>query len=96
MLKQRTLKSLTRAVGVGLHSGRAGGDYAAPGAGVHRHHCSACVHLPEVVDIPALATAVRADTRLASTLSVGNAKVHTVEHLMLACAGLGINNPGAC
>ena len=32
------------------------------------------------------------DTRMASTLSCGNAKVHTVEHLMSACAGLGVDN----
>ena len=49
------------------------------------------VDLPEPVDIPVSATAVT-DTRLASTLSSGNAKVHTVEHLMSACAGLGIDN----
>jgi UDP-3-O-[3-hydroxymyristoyl] N-acetylglucosamine deacetylase len=43
------------------------------------------------VDIPVSASAV-SDTRLASTLSNGGAKVHTVEHLMSACAGLGVDN----
>jgi UDP-3-O-[3-hydroxymyristoyl] N-acetylglucosamine deacetylase len=43
------------------------------------------------VDIPITATAVT-DTRLASTISNGGAKVFTVEHLMSACAGLGIDN----
>ena len=46
---------------------------------------------PEPVDILVSATAV-SDTRMASTLSKGNAKVHTVEHLMSACAGLGVDN----
>jgi UDP-3-O-[3-hydroxymyristoyl] N-acetylglucosamine deacetylase len=49
------------------------------------------VDLPQPVDIPINATAVT-DTRLASTISNGGAKVHTVEHLMSACAGLGIDN----
>jgi UDP-3-O-[3-hydroxymyristoyl] N-acetylglucosamine deacetylase len=43
------------------------------------------------VDIPISATAVT-DTRLASTISVGQARVFTVEHLMSACAGLGLDN----
>ncbi len=49
------------------------------------------VDLPQPVDIRASASAV-SDTRMASTLSSGNAKVHTVEHLMSACAGLGLDN----
>jgi UDP-3-O-[3-hydroxymyristoyl] N-acetylglucosamine deacetylase len=49
------------------------------------------VDLPEPVDIPVKAESVT-DTRLASTISAGQAKVHTVEHLMSACAGLGIDN----
>ncbi len=49
------------------------------------------VDLPQPVDIPITATAVT-DTRLASTISHGGAKVFTVEHLMSACAGLGIDN----
>lgn len=49
------------------------------------------VDLPQPVDIPISATAVT-DTRLASTISNGDAKVFTVEHLMSACAGLGIDN----
>jgi UDP-3-O-[3-hydroxymyristoyl] N-acetylglucosamine deacetylase len=43
------------------------------------------------VDIPVSTLAVT-DTRMASTISSGNAKVHTVEHLMSACAGLGVDN----
>ena len=90
MLKQRTLKSLTRAVGVGLHSGQRVEltlRPAAPDTGIVFRR----VDLPEPVDIVMSATAVT-DTRMASTVSAGNAKVATVEHLMSACAGLGIDN----
>ncbi len=90
MLQQRTLKSLTKAVGVGLHSGQRVEltlRPAAPGTGIVFRR----VDLPQPVDIVISAEAVT-DTRLASTISSGNAKVHTVEHLMSACAGLGIDN----
>jgi UDP-3-O-[3-hydroxymyristoyl] N-acetylglucosamine deacetylase len=90
MLQQRTLKSLTRAVGVGLHSGQRVEITlrpAQPDTGIVFRR----VDLPQPVDIPVSATAV-SDTRLASTLSNGSARVHTVEHLMSACAGLGVDN----
>ena len=90
MLKQRTLKSLTHAVGVGLHSGQRVEltlRPAQPDTGIVFRR----VDLPLPVDIVASALAV-SDTRLASTLANGNAKVHTVEHLMSACAGLGVDN----
>lgn len=90
MLKQRTLKSITRAVGVGLHSGQRVEltlRPAAPDTGIVFRR----VDLPEPVDIPMTAAAVT-DTRLASTVSNGGAKVQTVEHIMSACAGLGIDN----
>lgn len=90
MLKQRTLKTLTRAVGVGLHSGQRVEITlrpAAPDTGIVFRR----VDLPEPVDIPVSTLAVT-DTRMASTISSGNAKVHTVEHLMSACAGLGVDN----
>ena len=90
MLQQRTLKSLTRAVGVGLHSGQRVEITlrpAQPDTGIVFRR----VDLAQPVDIPVSALAV-SDTRLASTLSNGGAKVHTVEHLMSACAGLGIDN----
>ncbi len=90
MLKQRTLKSLTRAVGVGLHSGHRVEltlRPAAPDTGIVFRR----VDLPDPVDIVMSATAVT-DTRMASTVSCGDAKVATVEHLMSACAGLGIDN----
>ncbi len=90
MLKQRTLKSLTRAVGVGLHSGQRVEITlrpAQPDTGIVFRR----VDLPEPVEIPISALAVT-DTRLASTISAGGAKVFTVEHLMSACAGLGVDN----
>ena len=90
MLAQRTLKTLTKAVGVGLHSGQRVEltlRPARPNTGIVFRR----VDLPEPVDIPVSAEAVT-DTRLASTISCGQAKVHTVEHLMSACAGLGIDN----
>jgi len=90
MLAQRTIKALTRAVGFGLHSG----DRveltlrpAPPGTGIVFRR----IDLPEPVDIAASALAVT-DTRMASTLSRGDVKVRTVEHLMSACAGLGLDN----
>ncbi len=90
MLKQRTLQSLTKAVGVGLHSGQRVEltlRPAQPDTGIVFRR----VDLPQPVEIPITATAVT-DTRLASTISNGGAKVFTVEHLMSACAGLGIDN----
>lgn len=90
MLKQRTLKTLTHAVGVGLHSGQRVEITlrpAQPDTGIVFRR----VDLPQPVDIPVSALAVT-DTRMASTISHGQAKVHTVEHLMSACAGLGVDN----
>ncbi len=90
MLRQRTLKTVTRAVGVGLHSGQRVEltlRPAQPDTGIVFRR----VDLAQPVDIPVSAQAVT-DTRLASTISNGGAKVHTVEHLMSACAGLGLDN----
>ena len=90
MLAQRTLKSLTRAVGVGLHSGQRVEltlRPAPPDSGIVFRR----VDLPQPVDIVISPEAVT-DTRLASTISSGSTKVLTVEHLMSACAGLGIDN----
>jgi UDP-3-O-[3-hydroxymyristoyl] N-acetylglucosamine deacetylase len=94
MLQQRTLKSLTRAVGVGLHSGQRVEltlRPAPPDTGIVFRR----VDLPEPVDIPVNTQAV-CDTRMASTISPGGdvsaARVNTIEHLMSACAGLGLDN----
>ncbi len=94
MIAQRTLKSITRAVGVGVHSGQKVEltlRPAAPDTGVVFRR----VDLPQAVDIPVNPTAV-SDTRMASTISPngdpGGPKVQTIEHLMSACAGLGLDN----
>ncbi len=90
MLAQRTLKSLTKAVGVGLHSGQRVEltlRPAAPDTGIVFRR----VDLPEPVEIVVRADSVT-DTKLASTISNGGVKVHTIEHLMSAAAGLGLDN----
>jgi UDP-3-O-[3-hydroxymyristoyl] N-acetylglucosamine deacetylase len=90
VLQQRTLKTITTAVGVGLHSGQKVEltlRPAPPDTGIVFRRTD----LPQPVTIPVSATAVT-DTRLASTISNLGAKVLTVEHLMSACAGLGLDN----
>jgi len=90
MLAQRTLKSLTKAVGVGLHSGQRVEltlRPAPPDTGIVFRR----VDLPEPVEIAVTAQAV-SDTKLASTISNGGVKVYTIEHLMSAAAGLGLDN----
>ena len=90
MLAQRTLKSLTKAVGVGLHSGQRVELTLRP-AGPDTGIVFRRVDLSVPVEIPVNAMAVT-DTRLASTISNSGVKVHTIEHLMSACAGLGLDN----
>lgn len=94
MIQQRTIKAITRAVGVGVHSGQKVEltlRPAPPDTGVVFRRTD----LPVAVEIPVNAYAV-SDTRMASTISVagdpGAPKVQTIEHLMSACAGLGLDN----
>jgi UDP-3-O-[3-hydroxymyristoyl] N-acetylglucosamine deacetylase len=90
MLKQRTIKQLIKTTGIGLHSGTKVEltlRPAAPDTGIVFRR----VDLNPIVDLPAMALGV-GDTRMASTLEREGAKVSTVEHLMSACAGLGIDN----
>ncbi|MGB9991368.1 UDP-3-O-acyl-N-acetylglucosamine deacetylase [Pseudoduganella rhizocola] len=90
MLKQRTIKEMVRTTGVGLHSGTKVVltlRPAAPDTGI----VFSRVDLDPPVVFPASAMAV-GDTRMASVLIKDNARVSTVEHLMSACAGLGIDN----
>ncbi|MEK9774893.1 MAG: UDP-3-O-acyl-N-acetylglucosamine deacetylase [Quisquiliibacterium sp.] len=96
MLRQRTIKARVSTTGVGLHSGRRVEltlRPAAPDTGIVFRR----LDLAEPVDIPARAERVT-DTRMASTLSAADSgpaaqvKVATVEHLMAALAGLGIDN----
>ena len=96
MLQQRTLKALTRAVGVGLHSGQRVEltlRPAPPDSGIVFRR----VDLPVPVEI-AVSAGVVSDARMASTISAGGdpgaPKVQTIEHLMSACSGLGIDNLG--
>ncbi len=90
VLQQRTLKSLTRAVGVGLHSGQRVELTLRP-APVDTGIIFRRIDLAEPVDIAISALAVT-DTRMATTISHKGARVLTVEHLMSACSGLGVDN----
>jgi len=90
MIKQRTLKNAIRATGVGLHTGEK--IYltlkpAAPDAGIVFRR----VDLNPPVEIVALAENV-GETALSTTLIQGGVRVSTVEHLLSAMAGLGIDN----
>jgi UDP-3-O-[3-hydroxymyristoyl] N-acetylglucosamine deacetylase len=94
MIRQRTLKSVTRAVGVGVHSGQRVEltlRPAAPDTGIVFRRTD----LPQPVDLPVTPESVT-DTRMATTISpIGNPggpKVQTIEHLLSACAGLGLDN----
>jgi len=90
MLKQRTIKQLVRTTGVGLHSGTKVELTLRPAA-IDTGIVFRRVDLDPVVEFPSNADIV-GDTRMASVLTQGNARVSTVEHLMSACAGLGIDN----
>jgi UDP-3-O-[3-hydroxymyristoyl] N-acetylglucosamine deacetylase len=90
MIKQRTLKNVIRATGVGLHTGEK--VYltlrpAVPDTGIVFRR----VDLESPVDIPAKAENV-GDTRLSTTLVKDGVRISTVEHLLSAFAGLGIDN----
>jgi UDP-3-O-[3-hydroxymyristoyl] N-acetylglucosamine deacetylase len=94
MLQQRTIKSITRAVGLGVHGGQKVELTFRPApadAGISFRR----VDLPQSVTIPVSATTV-CDTRMATTISPngdpGAPKVQTIEHLLSACAGLGLDN----
>src|SRR5690625_988485 len=90
MIKQRTLKNVIRATGVGLHTGDK--VYmtlrpAPPNTGIVFRRTD----LAEPVDIPSHCDFV-GDTRLSSTLVKGDVRIGTVEHLLSAMAGLGVDN----
>jgi UDP-3-O-[3-hydroxymyristoyl] N-acetylglucosamine deacetylase len=90
MIRQRTLKNIVRATGVGLHTGLKVYLSLRPAAAntgiVFRR-----IDLAQPVDIPAAALRV-GDTRLSCCLERDGVRVATVEHLMSAFAGLGIDN----
>ena len=90
MLKQRTIKNSVNTIGVGLHSGtrvKLTFQPAPPDTGIIFRR----VDFDPAIEFPASATIV-GDTRMASTLTHEKAKISTVEHVMSACAGLGIDN----
>ncbi len=90
MLKQRTIKQVVRTTGVGVHSGTKVEltlRPAPPGAGITFRR----VDYDPIVAIPSAADVV-GETRMATVLIRDGARVSTVEHLMSACAGLGIDN----
>ncbi len=90
MIKQRTLKNVIKATGVTLHGGERAELIlrpAPPNTGIHFNRTD----LDPVVEIPGFATNV-GDTTLSTSLIKNGVKVSTVEHLMSALAGLGIDN----
>ncbi|MEO8188199.1 MAG: UDP-3-O-acyl-N-acetylglucosamine deacetylase [Burkholderiaceae bacterium] len=90
MVKQRTLKQIARSVGIGLHSGtkvKLALRPAAADTGVVFRR----IDVDPPIDIPLKPENV-VDTRMATTIGLGDVKVATIEHLMSALAGLGIDN----
>ncbi len=90
MIRQRTLKNIIRATGVGLHTGQKVYLTLRPAA-VDTGIVFRRVDVATNVEIKAAPTNV-GDTRLATTLCKGNVRISTVEHLLSAFAGLGIDN----
>jgi len=90
MIRQRTLKNVIRATGVGLHTGEKVFltlRPALPDTGIVFRRTD----LPKPVDIPASPLHV-GDTRLSTTLVKDGVRISTVEHILSAFAGLGIDN----
>ena len=90
MLKQRTLKNIIRATGVGLHTGEKVCMVINPAKENHGIKFQR-VDLPEAPIIPADIDLVK-DTKRSTTLELNNVKIITVEHLMSALYALGVNN----
>jgi len=90
MINQRTLKNVIRATGVGIHTGEKVFMTLRPAA-VNTGIVFRRTDLDPVVEVPAFATHV-GDTSMNTTLEQDGVRVSTVEHLMSAFAGLGIDN----
>ena len=90
MIKQRTLRSVVQATGVGLHSG-AKVTFSLRPAAVNTGIVFSRTDLGGTTRVRASASAV-VDTRLSTCIEVGASRVATIEHLMSAFAGLGIDN----
>lgn len=90
MIKQRTLKNVIKATGITLHGGERAEIILRP-APINSGILFRRIDLEPIVEIPALAEHV-GDTTLSTTLMQGPVRVSTVEHLLSAFAGLGIDN----
>jgi len=90
MIRQRTLESIVRATGVGVHTGHKVAMALRP-APIDTGIVFCRSDLPGNPAVPGLATHV-VDTRMATVIEQGAARVSTIEHLMSAFAGLGIDN----
>ena len=90
MIKQRTLKNIIRATGVGLHTGEKVYLTLRP-APVDSGIVFIRTDISDGMEVPARPENV-SDTRLSTTLEREGVKISTVEHLMSAFAGLGIDN----
>lgn len=90
MIKQRTLKSVIQTTGIGVHTGDKVYLTLKP-APVNTGIVFRRVDLKPMVEIPAKPEFV-VDTRFSTSLAKGNAYISTVEHLLSAMAGLGIDN----
>ena len=90
MLKQRTLRNAIKATGIGLHTGIKVTMELLP-AEVSSGIRFIRTDIDASKEIPALAEYV-GETSMSTTLVKGDIKVHTIEHLLSAIAGLGIDN----
>jgi len=90
VIKQRTLKNVIRATGIGLHTGEKVYLTLRPAA-IDTGIVFRRVDLPEPVEIQAVPENV-GETTLSTTLIKGDVRISTVEHLLSALAGLGIDN----
>lgn len=93
MLPQKTIKSLVKATGVGVHGGQRVELSLRPAA-VNTGIVFRRIDFSEPVDIPVSSVSVT-DTRMATSISAPGqplARVQTIEHLLSACSGLGIDN----
>ena len=90
MIRQRTLKNVISATGVGMHTGEKVLMTLRPAA-VNTGIIFRRIDLDPVAEIAGIATNV-GDTSMSSTLIDGDVRVATVEHLLSAFAGMGIDN----
>jgi UDP-3-O-[3-hydroxymyristoyl] N-acetylglucosamine deacetylase len=90
MLKQQTIAEPIKTVGIGLHSGNRSNLFLKP-APIDSGITFVRLDMEPLLPIPGKAENIT-DTRLASVLQIGEHRISTVEHLLSACSGLGIDN----